>query len=259
LISTTLKVVERIKGCKWNNPRDTVIEITSLSGSVLELVSITMNQISSGQASLRWDSKTEQCFFALIPICYWDMYLILVNEPSFNGTDKCWSNRGISLPSATAVLSKLKERFEGNRSEESGEGCEHDQPGRLAKLAWSLAFLPFRVEPVPRIKELCLMTISIEVQNNKTLRCASLTCILQRIATYALTDFGRAGAPSLIGDAEILHSVLMCRKFCVGNKASMNAWEKCMTSLLSTHVSSEKSTSAKDILFDAAKLLMSCS
>lgn len=260
LISTALKVVQRIKGCKRNNPRDTVIEITSLSGSVLELVVITMNQISSGQASLRRDSKTEQCFFALIPICYWDMYLILVNEPNFNGAEKCWSNRGISLSSATAVLSKLKEHFEGDKSEEAGE-CyyEHDQPGRLAKLAWSLAFLPFRVEPVPRIKELCLMTISIEVQNSKTLRCSSLTCILQRIATYALTEFGRAGAPSIIGDTEILHSVLICRKFCVGNKASMNAWEKCMNSLLSIPDSSEISTSAPGALFDAAKLLMSCS
>jgi hypothetical protein len=48
LTSTAVHVMQKMKGCEWNNRRDAIAEVTSLSGSVLELVATTLQQLSTG-------------------------------------------------------------------------------------------------------------------------------------------------------------------------------------------------------------------
>jgi hypothetical protein len=253
LTSTAVHVMNQMKRCNWNSPRETIIELTALASSVLELVSVTLNQLSD--AYIRWDSKSEQRFYALIPIFYWDVYVTLNDEPSFRSTDRCWINTGISLHSAMTVLSKLKSHFEEfeKKAVKFSEFSDYDQPSGLAKLTWSLSFLPFQLEPIPQIKELCLMMTSIALQNSSKFRCSALTCVLRRIADFSFIR----GPPSIVGDADILLAVIGCRKFCIGNNDTMNAWKKCMASLLSNSDTTENSAcEAGSTFLDAAKLLM---
>lgn len=252
LTSTAVHVMNQMQRCQWNNPQATVIELTALASSVLEMVSFTLNQLSD--AYIRWDSKSEQRFYELIPIFYWDTHVTLVDEPSFRSTDRCWMNTGISLHSAMVVLSKLKPHFEEiEKNEKMSQGSDDDQPTGLAKLTWSLSFLPFRLDPFPHIKELCLLMTSIALQTGFKFRSSTLSCVLKRIADLSVIK----DPTSFTGDAEILLAVISCRKFCMGSHESMNAWKKCMTSLLSNSDTTENSVcGTSSTLLDAAKLLV---
>lgn len=160
-----------------------------------------------------------------------------------------------------AVLSNVKLYFEGDREAEVSDDSNDDETSKLTKLAWSLSSLPFRSEAVSRLKELCLMTVSIVLQNSEESSFDSLACVLHRIAASALTDVGTSAAvaPSIIADVDILQMVMRCRRKCVGNKTAMDAWKTCMTSLLPTSDPSEDNASGKDVLFDTVKSLIRCS
>ena len=259
LISTAIHVIEQTKRHKWNNIRDSIIEIISLSGSALELVAATLYQISAGDVSIRRESKTERLFFALIPTCFWGMHTIFVG----NKVNRRGMNRGISLDSATAVLSNVKLYFEGDREAEVSDfdDSNFDGTSKLTKLALSLSSLPFRSEAVSRLKELCLMTLSIVLENSEELSIDSLACVLHRIAAYASTDVGTsdAVAPSIIADVDMLQMVMRCRRKCVGNETAMEAWKTCMTSLVPTGDPSEDTASGKDVLMNTVKSLIRCS
>lgn len=252
LTSTAVHVMNQMKRCQWNNPQATVIELNALAGSVLEMVSFTLNQLSD--ACIRWDSKSEQRFYELIPIFYWDTYVTLVDEPSFRSTDRCWMNTGLSLHSEMVVLSKLKPHFEEiDKNVKMSQCSNDDQPTGLAKLTWSLSFLPFRLDPFPQVKELCLLMTSIALQTSFKFRSSTLSSILRRIADLSVIK----NPPSITGDAEILLAVISCRKFCVGSHEAMNAWKKCMASLLSNSDTAENSVcGTSSTLLDAAKLLV---